>query len=74
MKNVLTTFVVKHDGYQYMEYALFPRGLSMEKDATDKMLKQMYDIDLSGRGLKVYKIQEVTREQEDVLRDLHIAF
>jgi len=40
------------------------------------MLKEMFEPtdDNEDRTFKVYKLQEVTRETEDVLRNLHIAF
>ena len=48
MKNVLATFTIQDNGFEYFDYALFPRGMS-----NDAML---------------------TKETEDVLRNLHIAF
>ena len=71
MKNVLATFTIKDNGHEYFDYALFPRGMS-----NDDMLKEMFEPvdDNEDRTFKVYKLQEVTKETEGVLRDLHIAF
>jgi len=46
------------------------------------MLKEMFEPVAEARSeghsddrtFKIYKLQEVTKETEDVLRDLHIAF
>ena len=50
---------------------IFPRGMS-----NDAMLKEMFEPsdDNEDRTFKIYKLQEVTKETEDVLRNLHIAF
>ena len=44
--------------------------------SNDDMLKEMFEPvdDNEDRTFKVYKLQEVTKETEGVLRDLHIAF
>ena len=67
----LTTFTIQDNGFEYFDYALFPRGMS-----NDAMLKEMFEPadDNEDRTFKIYKLQEVTKETEDVLRDLHIAF
>ena len=77
MKNVLATFTIQDNGYEYFDYALFPRGMS-----NDAMLKEMFEPVAEARSegrsddrtFKIYKLQEVTKETENVLRDLHIAF
>jgi len=71
MKNVLATFTIQDNGFEYFDYALFPRGMS-----NDAMLTEMFEPvdDNEDRTFKLYKLQEVTKETENVLRDLHIAF
>ena len=38
MKNVLATFTIQDNGFEYFDYALFPRGMS-----NDAMLTEMFE-------------------------------